>query len=117
LTFYTPQENVDVSYGPVPDELDSPEAIFLSSATIAAPALTPPPAEPLEYYASLAFPGSRLERKKAKAKKAPAKKAAAKKAPAKKAAAKKAPAKKAAAKKAPAKKAAAKKAPARKAAH
>jgi hypothetical protein len=119
LTFYKPQQSVDVTYGSVEDVLDSPDSVLVTPVPISILPASAPPMPTLEEYSTIVFPGTSSERKTAKkaaARKAPAKKAAAKKAPAKKAAAKKAPAKKAAAKKAAAKKAAAKKSPARKAA-
>jgi hypothetical protein len=118
ILFYEPQDDHVVSYeDPVPNQLETPEAIEVLELTDPMPGGAVPQLEGLSELARLAFPTTKEERAKADQRKkfgGPVVKKAAKKAAAKKAVAKKAPAKKAA-KKAPAKKAAARRAPAKKA--
>jgi hypothetical protein len=122
VLFYEPQDDHVVSFeDPVPDQLETPEAIEVQGFTDAMPSGAAPQLEALSELAKLAFPTTKEEKVKAGqrkkrvgvAVKKAAKKAAAKKAVAKRAHAKKAD-KKAPARKAVAKKAAAKKAPAKK---
>jgi hypothetical protein len=118
ILFYEPQENHVVSFeDPVPNQIESPEAIEVKELTDLMPDSVAPGLESLEELAKLAFPASRAEKDKAKqrqmAKGSVAKKAAkklfAKKPVAKRARPKKKTAKKKAAMKAPEKRMARKK--------
>ena len=120
ILYWEPQTEQVVTYDPVPDPLEFPDAIKVEQPFDPMPEFQPVPIKNLEALAKLAFPTTKEEKTKAKeykrppvpVRRAPAKakpkvahawKAVARKASAKKAVARKAPAKKFAAKKAAAK--------------
>jgi hypothetical protein len=122
LTFFEPQQNMDIAYGDVPDELTNPETVIVSPLLEPIPTVKPPQLPDLQRGAALAFPGTRAERATAAqrmkparpaAKKPVAKRPSAKKALAK-AATKRPAAKRPAAKRSAGKKPAAKRSAARK---
>jgi hypothetical protein len=100
LTYYEPQADVNVTYGPIDDVLESPDEIEVNPSVTAMPRSRPPGLEPLEQLARYAFPVTSTEKsvaadRKKKAAAKPTGKKAAKKKAAKKAAARKAVKKKA----------------------
>lgn len=121
ILYWEPQTEQVVTYDPVPDPIEFPDAIKVEQPVDPMPEFRPVPIKSLEALAKLAFPTTKEEKAKAKeyerplvpVKRAPAKKAA-KKAYAKKGVERKASAKRAVAHKAAVKKAVARKASAKK---
>lgn len=79
LTYYAPQSDVDICYGPVKNELDAPDLVEVNPLLTAMPSSRPPADEDLEELAKLAFPVTRKEKTRAERRKKKPKKAALKK--------------------------------------
>lgn len=90
LTFYEPQSDVDVCYGPIRNEIENPELLEVHLLNTAMPSSRAPREEDLEEFAKLAFPVTKAEKARAeKQKKVLAVTVAPKKKPVKKRMAKK----------------------------
>jgi hypothetical protein len=72
VLFYQPQLHLDVSYEAVTNELDNPDGIEIQSVVAVMPGSTAPAIDSLEKLAKLAFPQSKEEKFKTKARKAKA---------------------------------------------
>jgi len=66
VTFYEPQQDLDITYGPIDGELKDPDGIGVEELTAPMPNSKAPAVEALEDLVKVAFPVSRKERQKAR---------------------------------------------------
>ena len=70
MTFYEPQSDPVVVYGPADNELENPAAVEIGALSTPMPAVNAPQLEPFDVLARLAFPVNRAERTAATRRKA-----------------------------------------------